>query len=255
MVHAAVLAAVLVMPPDSTAGGGVVPTADPPVPSLPDSVWPALVERAVVVRLTTGEVVQGKLLAHEGDDIVLADATGAVTVHPKATIADVRIIEEEEVAQAPPLPQLDRAGPPVEVELPSRPIVPVDAPAVPRRLQWAGIGVLLGGVAAGGAGAWLWSNGYSRYMDAREAYYGSNGTCNAQWDPCGDRSDYKAEKRAADIRIDVGIAAVAVGSTLVATGVVMAIVGGVRASKSRRRGTLGVHPTAYPLPSLWGVRF
>lgn len=289
MIHSITLAAILsALQPGSQGEGSPVVDA-PEARMVKDSVWAALVEQHVEVRSRTGDVARGKLLSHDPTNIVLADDHGGVTAHSKDTIVAVRLDEPAARGQ-PSTDEVDSVGsrPEATVEEPVEPVQEASVAGMPecrldsecdddgicrigecvppepkldrvvgRRLEWAGIGVLAGGAAtAAGVGTWLWTSGYRSYLAAREDYYGSNDTCNATWDPCGNRSEYRAGKRAADMRINAGIAIVAVGSGLVVSGVVMAIVGGVRSNRSRRRHT-AFHPSwgHGALGTRWTVRF
>jgi hypothetical protein len=265
LIHVVTLAAMLSAPPPNSDEEASPVVDAPEARGVPDSVWAALLDHRVEVRSNTGDVLRGKLLSHDSTNVVLTDDDGGVTAHSKDTIVAVRIDELTPSGE----PSADDAGPRaaataheavedaqvtsaasapecrVDGECDDDGICRLGACVAPepqpdrttgRRLEWAGMGVLAGGVAtAAGVGTWLWTSGYRSYQEAREDYYGSNGICNTTWDPCGSRSEYSAAKRAADMRINAGIAAVAVGSVLVVSGVVMAIVGGVRAKQSRRR--------------------
>lgn len=58
---------------------------------LPDSAWAALVGQHVEISLKTGEIVTGTVLSHEGEDVVLSSAEGAVVAYPKATVLNARL--------------------------------------------------------------------------------------------------------------------------------------------------------------------
>lgn len=282
MIHAFTLAAMLSAPPPNSDEGASPIVDTPEARVVPDSVWAVLVDHRVEVRSSTGDILRGELLSHDPTNVVLSDDDGEVTAHSKAMIVAVRIDEP-----APSEPSAVNVGSrseatvyeqAQEISAASAPECRVDSECdddgicrlgecvtraprpdrvTGRRLEWAGIGVLAGGVAtAAGIGTWLWTSGYRNYQGAREDYYGSNGTCNTTWDPCGSRSEYSAAKRAADMRITAGIAAVAVGSGLVVSGIVMAIVGGVRSKQSRRRHTaLRSSWEQGALGMQWTVRF
>lgn len=286
MIHAITFLAILSAPsPNPEAVSS--PLIDvPEARMVPESVWAALVDHRVEVRSSTGEIVWGKLLSHDRDNVVLADDEGGVFAHAKATIVAVRIDEptsnrEPSADDVGPQSEPTRHGPAEHTEETSAASAPecrVDGECgndgvcrlgaciaseprpdrvAGRRLEWAGIGVLAGGVAtAAGIGTWLWTSGYRSYQGARQDYYGSNGTCNTTWDPCGSRSDYRAAKRAADMRITAGIAVVAAGTSLVISGIAMAIVGGVRSKRSQRRhAALNPSWEQGALAPQWTVRF